>query len=43
LTRRGFNVLVRQEYRPTLADAWIKPPAALLEFLRGWVAACRVN
>ncbi len=43
LTHRGFNILVREEYRPTLADAWIKPPKALLDFLRGWMAACRVN
>jgi trehalose 6-phosphate phosphatase len=41
LTRRGLNVLVREHCRPTLADAWIKPPAELLEFLRGWLSACR--
>lgn len=43
LTHRGLNILVRDEYRPTLADAWIKPPDVLLEFLRGWLAACRVD
>ncbi len=43
LTHRGLNILVREEYRPTLADAWIKPPEELLDFLRGWLAACRVN
>ncbi len=43
LTHRGLNILVREEYRPTLADAWIKPPEALLKFLRGWIAACRAN
>lgn len=41
LTRRGLNVLVRERSRPTLADAWIKPPENLLKFLRGWISACR--
>ena len=40
LTRRGLNILVRNEYRPTLADAWIKPPEGLLSFLRSWLSAC---
>lgn len=41
LTRRGLNVLVRERSRPSLADAWIRPPEALLEFLRAWIVACR--
>lgn len=41
LTRRGLNVLVREHSRPTLADAWIKPPEDLLNFLRAWISACR--
>jgi trehalose-phosphatase len=41
LTRRGLNVLVREKYRPTLADAWIRPPEGLLIFLRCWMSACR--
>ena len=41
LRRRGLNVLVRERSRPTLADAWIKPPDDLLKFLRGWISACR--
>ncbi|HEX4284823.1 MAG TPA: trehalose-phosphatase [Terracidiphilus sp.] len=41
LTRRGLSILVREQYRPTLADAWIKPPEALLGFLRDWIPACR--
>lgn len=41
LSRRGLNLLVRDEYRPTLADVWIKPPGELLTFLRGWISACR--
>ncbi|MBS1804376.1 MAG: trehalose-phosphatase [Acidobacteria bacterium] len=40
LTRRGLNILVRTAYRPTLADAWIKPPAELLAFLQSWISAC---
>ena len=41
LTHRGLNVLVRKEYRSTLADAWIKPPEGLLDFFRRWISACR--
>jgi trehalose 6-phosphate phosphatase len=41
LTRRGLNILVSERSRPTLADAWIKPPEDLLIFLRGWISACR--
>lgn len=40
LTRRGLNILVRDASRPTLADAWIRPPEGLLTFLRGWISAC---
>lgn len=41
LNRRGLNVLVRERSRPTLADAWIKPPEDLLKFLRTWISSCR--
>ncbi len=40
LTRRGLNILVRDVSRPTLADAWIKPPEQLLIFLQSWLSAC---
>jgi trehalose-phosphatase len=40
LTRRGLCVLVRDCYRPTIADVWIRPPEGLLAFLRGWLSAC---
>jgi len=43
LTRRGLNVLVREQYRPTLADAWIRPPEDLLGFLKSWIAACPIS
>lgn len=40
LTRRGLCILVRDNYRPTVADVWIRPPAGLLAFLRGWHSSC---
>ncbi len=33
---RGLGVLVREEFRPTGADVWIKPPAELKLFLERW-------
>ncbi len=32
----GLSVLVREQYRPTAADVWLKPPEELLEFLMHW-------
>ncbi len=32
----GAAVLVRSQLRPTAADAWLKPPDELIEFLRRW-------
>lgn len=40
LRGHGLSVLVRQEYRPTHADAWIRPPEGVEAFLAGWAAAC---
>jgi len=37
---RGLAVLVRSEFRPTIADAWVRPPEELLNFLRDWLSAC---
>jgi trehalose 6-phosphate phosphatase len=37
---RGLSVLVRSELRPTIADAWLRPPEELLHFLRDWLQAC---
>ena len=37
---QGFAVLVRSEARPTIADAWLRPPEELLRFLRDWLQAC---
>lgn len=36
----GLTVLVRSEYRPTCAEMWIKPPDALIDFLKSWLASC---
>ena len=40
LRGRGLGILVREEWRETKADVWIKPPEELLAFLRGWLLAC---
>lgn len=34
---RGLAVLVRDEFRPTDADVWLRPPQELIEFLRHWI------
>ena len=36
LEGRGLSVLVRKEYRPTRAQAWLRPPDELLDFLNRW-------
>lgn len=33
---RGLPVLVRQDYRETDAEVWLRPPEELLEFLKRW-------
>lgn len=37
---RGLSVLVRQEFRSTQAQAWLKPPGELVQFLNDWIRAC---
>jgi trehalose-phosphatase len=37
LDRRGLSVLVRSARRPTRANAWLRPPHELIEFLSGWL------
>ena len=37
LNGRGLTVLVRPEYRQTLAQAWLKPPEELTGFLEDWL------
>ena len=36
LNPRGLTVLVRNEYRPTAAEIWLRPPSELQEFLEQW-------
>jgi trehalose-phosphatase len=38
IKRKGISILVREEFRPTAADVWIRPPEELLTFLSGWIA-----
>ena len=38
--RRGLAVLVRPEFRDTVADLWIRPPRELIAFLDRWRKAC---
>lgn len=40
LSRRGLNVLVREQLRSTHADVWIKPPEELINFLNQWKQSC---
>jgi trehalose 6-phosphate phosphatase len=34
---KGISVLVREEFRPTAADLWLRPPEELISFLAGWL------
>jgi trehalose-phosphatase len=36
LKGRGLAVLVRESYRDTRADLWLRPPDELLDFLQSW-------
>jgi trehalose 6-phosphate phosphatase len=38
---RGLSVLVRPQWRQTAARVWLKPPGGVLDFLGGWLDACR--
>lgn len=40
LSGRGLGVLVRPTPRRTRADAWLRPPKEVLDFLAAWTAAC---
>ncbi len=39
LQDRGLTVLMRNEWRETSADLWIRPPGELLDFLSRWLQA----
>ena len=36
LRGRGLTVLVRTDYRETTAEAWLRPPTELIDFLEAW-------
>ncbi len=36
----GLSVLVRDEFRETAAEVWVRPPDGLAAFLADWNAAC---
>jgi trehalose 6-phosphate phosphatase len=40
LRGRGLSVLVAPNPRRTRADAWLRPPGGVLDFLADWNAAC---
>lgn len=41
IKNRGLGVLVRPQFRPTGADAWLRPPEQLYDFLSRWQATGR--
>jgi len=41
LRKRGLSVLVRPRSRRTAAQAWLRPPGELEDFLAQWLEACR--
>jgi trehalose 6-phosphate phosphatase len=40
LDDRGLSVLVRNTYRTTAAQLWLKPPGEVVQFLNEWIHAC---
>ena len=38
---RGLRVLVRQRWRATSAQLWLRPPDEGLDLLERWLRACR--
>lgn len=38
LSKRGLSILVRSEYRETVANVWLRPPHELIELLNLWAA-----
>jgi trehalose 6-phosphate phosphatase len=39
LKGKGLTALVRDQFRPTLADIQLRPPQELIQFLKNWLAA----
>ena len=40
---RGLSVLVREAFRPTEAELWLRPPEGLLRFLNRWAETTGAN
>ena len=38
LSGHGLSVLVKADYRETIAEAWIRPPKELIDFLERWLS-----
>lgn len=43
LPEKALGLLVRNEWRPTAANAWVRPPEGLIDFLDRWIAAVEDN
>jgi trehalose-phosphatase len=43
LRGRGLNILVREQYRRTLADVWLRPSAEVGSFLNAWIAESKTT
>lgn len=43
LAGRGLGVLVREQYRPTKAQVWLRPPKEMLNFLHRWHETVTLN
>ncbi len=41
LRGRGLTLLVREEWRPSAAEYWLRPPGELLAFMDAWIAAAQ--
>ncbi len=41
LRGRGLSILVRHQYRRTLADVWLRPPTEVGAFLNAWISECK--
>ncbi|MGE0383310.1 MAG: trehalose-phosphatase [Gammaproteobacteria bacterium] len=40
---RGIGVLVGRSFRPSPAEAWVRPPHGVRGFLQRWLSACRAG
>lgn len=38
---RAFSILVREQYRRSVVDVWIRPPDDVAAFLRTWISVCK--